>query len=124
MPTIAIATAPLAPARRRAIALRLTRWLVDRGVRADRVVVRFEPPAEVYAGGWPVAEHTTVTCCVGPDRDEAFRAGLAAHVTATLGGTGLVYLELRTTAPADVYVRAGGQLTRADRPAPAQEGTA
>ena len=121
MPTIAISTAPLPASRRRAITLRLTRWLTDRGVAPHRVVVRFEPPpAEVYAGGWPLPAATSVTCC-GPDRDEVFRAALAGHVAATLGGDDVLYLEFRTTLPADVYVRAGGPLTRADRPAPVRE---
>ncbi|MEV0328172.1 hypothetical protein AB0H63_17245 [Micromonospora echinospora] len=125
MPTIAIAASPPLPsARQRAVVLRLTRWLVDRGVRPERVVVRFDPAPDLYAGGWPVSGHTTVTCCVGPDRDGDFRAALAGHVAATLGGTGFFYLEFRTTPPADVYVRVGHQLVRADQPDPVREETA
>ncbi|MEU4565081.1 hypothetical protein [Micromonospora sp. NPDC023956] len=125
MPTIAIAAAPPLPtAGQRAVVLRLTRWLVERGVRPERVVVRFDPAPDLYAGGWPVPRHTTVTCCVGPDRDGEFRAALAGHVATTLGGTGFLYLEFRTTSPADVYVRAGHHLVRADQPRPVREETA
>lgn len=100
MPTITIRTPELPVPRRRAVALRLTRWLTAQGVQAGHVVVRFEPTEEstVFSGGMPVEalphegdaagpgpRHASVTCCVGPDRDDAFRDGLARCVTEALG---------------------------------------
>ncbi|HVK24952.1 MAG TPA: hypothetical protein VM677_26635 [Actinokineospora sp.] len=128
MPTITIATAPLTGSRRRAIALRITRWLTERDIAAGHVVVRFEVADDslVFTGGWPVdalpatageLHHASVTVCVGPQRDEAFRAELAAHIAATLGlteRTAFFYLEFRTTPPSEVYVAAAGPLRRTD----------
>ncbi|MFF7768328.1 hypothetical protein ACFZC7_17695 [Streptomyces massasporeus] len=140
MPTITIRTPELPVPRRRAVALRVTRWLTAQGVQAGHVVVRFEPTEEstVFSGGMPVealphqtpdatgVHHASVTCCVGPDRDEAFRDGLARCVTEALGAdatTPFCYLEFRPTSPSDVYLGAGEGLRRADgtavRPAPA-----
>ncbi|MFI6376782.1 hypothetical protein [Streptomyces sp. NPDC050546] len=141
MPTITIRTPELPVPRRRAVALRLTRWLTAQGVRAGHVVVRFEPTEEstVFSGGMPVEalpydgdtdapgpRHASVTCCVGPDRDDAFRDGLARCVTEALGAdarTPFCYLEFRPTSPSDVYLGAGEGLCRADGtpvgPAPA-----
>ncbi len=132
MPTITIRTPELPVPRRRAVALRLTRWLTAQGVQAGHVVVRFEPTEEstVFSGGMPVEalpyegnadssgpRHASVTCCVGPDRDDAFRDGLARCVTEALGAdarTPFCYLEFRPTSPADVYLGAGEGLRRAD----------
>ncbi|MFE7132313.1 hypothetical protein ACFVIM_15790 [Streptomyces sp. NPDC057638] len=133
MPTITIASSELSAARRRAVALSVTRWLTGRGVRRDHVVVRFEPADEerVYVGGWPVAalprpaegaglHHASVVCRVSPDRDEEFRAELAARIAEALGvseHTPFFYLEFRPTSPSDVHIAAGGPLHRSDRPA-------
>ena len=129
MPTITIRTDPLAPAQRRAIAVRLTRWLTCAGVRpAHHVVVRFEDtgPGVVFTGGLPVEAlardhpglaHASVTCCVSPERDEAFRSGLAAELAAALpGGTEMpfLYVEFRPTAATDVWIARHGVLSRAD----------
>ncbi|WP_436501662.1 hypothetical protein [Actinokineospora sp. HUAS TT18] len=128
MPTITIATAALSASRRRAIALKITRWLTDRGVAAGHVVVRFEEAdgGMIFTGGWPVdalpvtpgeLHHASVTVCVGPQRDEDFRADLAAHIADTLGrtdNTAFFYLEFRTTPPSEVYVAAAGPLRRTD----------
>lgn len=128
MPTICIATSALSPARRRVIALRITRWLTERAVAAHHVVVRFEVADDslVLTGGWPVntlpttpgeLHHASVTVCIGPQRDEVFRADLAAHIAATLGlteRTAFFYLEFRTTPLSEVYVAAAGPLRRSD----------
>ncbi|MFY1671568.1 hypothetical protein ACN27G_16575 [Plantactinospora sp. WMMB334] len=136
MPTITIRTVPCSPSRRRAVAVRLTRWLTDHGVPPAHVVVRFEeqPEQTTFTGGLPlealphrpgVLRHAAVTCCVGPDRDERFRAGLAAEIADALGAgpdTPFFYLEFRPTSPADVYLAKRGVLRRADGPehAPAE----
>jgi hypothetical protein len=121
------------------VALRLTRWLTAQGVQAGHVVVRFEPTEDgtVFSGGVPVEalpyetdgsglRHASVTVCVGPDRDDVFRDGLARCITEALGAdarTPFCYLEFRPTSPSDVYLGAGGRLRRADgtavQPAPA-----
>ncbi|KNB50248.1 hypothetical protein [Streptomyces caatingaensis] len=130
MPTITISSPPLPIPRRRAVALRLTRWLSDSGVEPGHVVVRFETPEEatVFSGGLPLEalphdgtgiHHASVTCCVGPNRDEEFRAGLARCIAEALGagdGTPFFYLEFRPTSPADVHLGGGRRLHRADRP--------
>ncbi|MFI1016620.1 hypothetical protein [Streptomyces sp. NPDC020965] len=132
MPTITIASADLPAARRRAVALSITRWLTGRGVRGAHVVVRFETADEerVFTGGWPVAalprpadgdglHHASVICCVSPDRDDEFRSALAAHISDALGVTPhspFFYLEFRPTSPADVYIAAAGPLHRSDLP--------
>ncbi|MEU0190713.1 hypothetical protein ABZ250_12735 [Streptomyces afghaniensis] len=138
MPTITIRTPELPVPRRRAVALRLTRWLTAQGVQAGHVVVRFEPTEDgtVFSGGMPVEalphetdgtgpRHASVTVCVGPDRDDAFRDGLARCITEALGAdarTPFCYLEFRPTSPSDVYLGAGEQMRRADgtavQPAP------
>ncbi|WDV50130.1 hypothetical protein PV963_06995 [Streptomyces coeruleorubidus] len=139
MPTITIRTPELPVPRRRAVALRLTRWLTAQGVQAGHVVVRFEPTEDgtVFSGGMPVEalpyetdgsglRHASVTVCVGPDRDDTFRDGLARCITEALGAdarTPFCYLEFRPTSPSDVYLGAGERLRRADgtavEPAPA-----
>jgi hypothetical protein len=129
MPTIIIRTSPLPLARRRAVAVRLTRWLTCEGVpQAGHVVVRFEDigPGTVFTGGMPVEAlprdpavpaHASVTCCVSGERDDAFRSRLAAEIAAVLpGGTEMpfLYVEFRSTAPADVWIAQRGIVTRAD----------
>nr|WP_202459098.1 hypothetical protein [Streptomyces sp. SID5464] len=119
--------------------MRLTRWLTAQGVQAGHVVVRFEPTEDgtVFSGGMPVEalpdetdgsgpRHASVTVCVGPDRDDVFRDGLARCITEALGAdarTPFCYLEFRPTSPSDVYLGAGERLRRADgtavRPEPA-----
>lgn len=130
MPTITISTSDLPAPRRRAIALRVTRWLAGHGVRPGHVVVRFEIADEsrVLVGGWPVdalprppegLHHASVTCCVSPDRDDDFRAGLAEQIAESLGlttATPFFYLEFRPTSPAYVHIAASGPLGRTDQP--------
>ncbi|GAB3227413.1 hypothetical protein GCM10027447_18500 [Glycomyces halotolerans] len=130
MPTITIETGPLKAARRRAIAVRLTRWLAENGVAPERAIVRFAEadPALIHSGAMPLdaladaaAERpfAWVTCCIAPDRDEAFRAALAEQITAALGvseRTTLCYIEFRPTPPSLVHLVSGGTTTRADRP--------
>lgn len=79
------------------MALRLTRWLTARGVQAGHVVVCFEPTEDgtVFSVGMPVEalpyeagsglRHASVTVCVGADRDDVFRDGLARCITEALG---------------------------------------
>lgn len=132
MPTITIASAEMSASRQRAVALTITRWLADHDVQARHVVVRFETADEqrVLAGGWPVASlpprpaegdlrHASVVCCISPERDEEFRAALAARIAHALGvteRTAFFYLEFRTASPSDVYIAAAGPLHRSDRP--------
>ncbi len=130
MPTIHITSDPLPVLRRRAVAVRLTRWLRARGVAPGHVVVHFADhvPNTVFAGGMPVEalggdppalNYASVVCCVDPDREAAFRAELAAELAAALGagsGTGLLYLEFRPTRPDYVHIWRDGVLRRADTP--------
>jgi hypothetical protein len=115
MPTITIIGPDLPARRRRAIAVRLTRWFTDRGVAAAHVITRFQtcPPGTFLSGGLPVealrarppaaegdgtSPHSTssdgtspglpfaaVTCQVAPDRDAEFKDALAAEIHAALG---------------------------------------
>jgi hypothetical protein len=128
MPTIEIDSPELPVATRRAVSVRLTRWLSDRDVRRSNVVVRFRTEAEnsAYSGGMPldalpgtdaVPHHASVTCCVSPDRDEPFRRELAAEIADALGmhdRTPFLYVEFRPTPPSQVYVAERGQLRRGD----------
>jgi len=110
MPTIIIDTPGLRSAGRRAVAVRLTRWLTGQGVEPAHVVVRFTdtPDGSVFTGGMPVealpagagpVRHASVTCCVGPDRDEQFQAGLATTIAAALGATGDTRCSTSSSAP-------------------------
>lgn len=132
MPTLEITSPAIPVPRRRAIAVRLTRWLRDRGVRPAHVTVSFrERPANaLFTGGLPVEalapttdglHDASVSCHLGPDRDEAFRDALAAEIADALGcspETPFLYIEFRTTSPADVYVASAGRVRRADQPVP------
>jgi len=136
MPTITIDTPALRPAERRAVAVRLTRWLVRRGVQAAHVVVRFvdTPEGSVFSGGMPLEalpagtspiRHASVICCVGPDRDEEFQAALAAEIGEALGAnedTPFLYVEFRPTRPSHVYLLRQGRWCRADEAAVPNEG--
>lgn len=131
MPTITIDTPTLPPPGRRAIAVRLTRWLSRRGVEPAHVVVRFvdTPGGSVFSGGMPLdalprggspLHHASVVCCVGADRDEEFRAALAGEIAAALGSTEdtpFLYIEFRPTRPGHVHLVRHGRLVRADEPA-------
>ncbi len=128
MPTFHITAASLPVSRRRAIAIRLTRWLRGRGVPPGNVVVHFAEhvPNTVFSGAMPVEalgagdtglRHASVVCQLGPDRDATFRTDLAEEVAAALDadeGTGFLYLEFRPTRPDHVHVWRGGALDRAD----------
>jgi phenylpyruvate tautomerase PptA (4-oxalocrotonate tautomerase family) len=130
MPTITIDTPALRPARRRAIAVRLTRWLADRGIDPAHTVVRFVDTGgdTVFTGATPLEAlrpeedalpFASVSCCVGPERDERFRAGLADEIAAALRATEdtpFLYIEFRPTAPSLVYFARRGHLVRADEP--------
>lgn len=136
MPTIDIETAPeLSGRARRSVAVRLTRWLADRGVIPAHVVVRFATaePSTVYSGGLPIEalnggdglQHATVVCRIAPDRDVEFRDGLAHTVADTLGmndTTAMFTVEFRATDPADVYLGAGSELRPAGPPTAALPG--
>ncbi len=130
MPTITITTPLPRPATRRAVAVRVTRWLSRHGVAPSHAVVRFAdaPDSTVFSGGFPlealprgrgVLQHASVVCHVGPDRDEGFRDGLAEEIAEALGlepDTPFLYIEFRTTAPGHVYTYTShqGELRRAD----------
>ncbi|GAB3439754.1 hypothetical protein [Actinophytocola sediminis] len=129
MPTLHITSGPLPAARRRAVAVRLTRWLRDRGVPPGNVVVNFadHPPNTVFSGAMPVEalgaatarlRHASVVCQLGPDRDERFRDELCAEIADALGAdadTGFLTIEFRPTRPDHVHVWRAGAPHRADR---------
>lgn len=129
MPTIHITSARLAVTRRRAIAVRLTRWLRMQGVSASHVIVRFaeEEKNSVFSGGLPVEAVSAgaggppsafVLCRISQDRSERFRAELASELVGALQVEGLipfVYIEFQATSPKDVYLLVDGCLCRADQ---------
>jgi phenylpyruvate tautomerase PptA (4-oxalocrotonate tautomerase family) len=132
MPTIVIDTPATNAAARRSVAVRLTRWFARRDVTPAHVVVRFTEvaPGTVFSGGFPLNalpavdgpfRHATVTCCIGPDRDDDFRADLAAEIAAALGPVSFLYIEFRPTQPSHVYVKRADRLTRADRTSPREK---
>ncbi|GGM13680.1 hypothetical protein GCM10010129_67170 [Streptomyces fumigatiscleroticus] len=124
MPTIDILAPDLSVPARRAVAVRLTRYLTARGVPAGHVVVHFTAaePGSLFTGGMPVEalpaagpglHHARVTVCVGPDRDHTFRSELAQEIAAALGmteHTPFLYIEFRPTDPALVHLADGGRL--------------
>ncbi|MFL6110516.1 MAG: 4-oxalocrotonate tautomerase family protein [Catenulispora sp.] len=132
MPTITIETPGFRPARRRAVAVRLTRWLRTHGADPAHVVVHFVDTGgdSVFTGGLPLnAQYrgdaplpfASVVCSVGPDRDEQFRTGLAEEIAAALeatADTSFLYIEFRPTDPGLVYYARDGRLVRAERPDP------
>jgi hypothetical protein len=128
MPTFDIDTPALPASKRRAVAVRLTRWLRDRGVDPAHVVVRFSDAGRnaTFSGGMPLEAlpagdglaHASVVCRLSPDRDELFREQLAAEVADALGAdhrTPFFYLEIRPTSQSQVYLWHGGKPVRADR---------
>ncbi|MFD7132050.1 hypothetical protein [Streptomyces sp. NPDC059894] len=139
MPTITITTPELPAPTRRAIAVRLTRWLTAHDVIPSHVVVRFvaERPGSLYAGALPVEalpaaedddaiHHAGVVCQLGVERDESFRDALAAEIGAALrvgAGTAFFHLDMQPAARSHVYVAFDGLLRRADRLAGAPEQT-
>ena len=130
MPTLRISAPTLPAGRRRAVAVRLTRWLRDHGVPPGHVVVHFDdlPPNSVFSGAVPVEALAapaadlpcaSVVCQVGPDRDEPFRSALAREIADSLGAdddTGFLSIEFRVTRPEHVHVWRQGGLCRADQP--------
>ncbi|MGW4025672.1 hypothetical protein [Streptomyces sp. NPDC005009] len=131
MPTITITTPELSAPARRAVAVRLTRWLTARGVVPAHVVVRFvaEQPGSLYTGAMPVEtlpspgdgesiHHAGVVCQIGVARDESFRDALAAEIGAALKvgpGTAFFHLDMQPADRGNVYVAVDGRLRRADR---------
>lgn len=130
MPTITIRTGQLTAVQRRAIAVRLTRWLAEAGSKAAHVTVCFEesPAGTVFSGGMPVEALAagqdapavaTVLCRISPDRDEQFRHNLAQELVRLLPGgeqMPLIYVEFQRAAPADVWIANHGRLWCADQP--------
>lgn len=130
MPTFHITTATLSAAGRRAVAVRLTRWLRERGIPSSNVVVHFadHAPNTVFSGGMPIEalgadtaelRHASVVCQIGPDRDADFRTELAEEIVEALGagqGTGFLYVEFQPTQPDHVHVWGANGLRRADLP--------
>jgi hypothetical protein len=135
MPTLTISTPELRPARRREIAVRLTRWLSNRGIDSAHVVVHFiavggdaifsgAMPLEAMPRGESPLHFASVVCSIGSDRDEYFRAGLAEEIVAALGmtqDTPFLYIEFRPTRPGLAYFARGGRLMRADEASPPSE---
>jgi hypothetical protein len=75
-------------------------------------------PVEALGAETAGLRHASVVCQVGPNRDERFRAELAAEVAAALGadaGTGFLTIEFRPTRPGHVHVWRDGALHRADQ---------
>lgn len=137
MPTILIETDNLGTAARRRIAIQLTRWLADHGVRSERVVVRFAVANLDLAliGGLQVSamrdpnaacDAAWVACYTSPDRDEAWRSGLARRIAEVLQvttHTALCYIEFRPTDPDLVHIAARSTLHHASTPAPPDQST-
>jgi hypothetical protein len=129
MPTIEITTSPLPTPRKRAIAVRLTRWLTARDIQSSHVVVRFVPEQQnsLFSAGMPIEAmavstatpcHATVSCHISPDRDHSFRDELAEELLSALDmvdRSEFVYIEFRPTHPDLVYVAPRGRLHRADQ---------
>lgn len=122
MPTISVETTPALSARaRRAVAVPVTRWLTEHGVRPAHVVLRFSTAREasIYSGALPLEamprddgglHHARVVCRIAPDRDADFRAGLAQALATALAldeHTVLFTVEFRDTDPAQVYLADG-----------------
>ncbi|MFD4401541.1 hypothetical protein ACFWPH_02130 [Nocardia sp. NPDC058499] len=92
------------------------------------MVVRFEPATKgtVFVGGLPIEalpnneaglQHASVTCCIAPDRDDEYRAELAAEISDALGtsdSSAFLYIEFRPTPLDHVHFSVGGHLQRAD----------
>ncbi|MEU8432829.1 hypothetical protein AB0F18_07905 [Streptomyces sp. NPDC029216] len=132
MPTIEILSPPMTVPARRAVAVRLTRFLAARGVAPGHVVVHFTAiePNSLFSGGMPVTaltpadadeglRYARVTVCVGTGRDEAFRSELAEEIAAALGlteRTPFLYIEFRPTDPSHVHLADQGRLRSADTP--------
>jgi|GEM_PF-2267876 phenylpyruvate tautomerase PptA (4-oxalocrotonate tautomerase family) len=128
MPSIQISTVPLKTARRRAIAIQLTRWLSAHGVPPAHVIVQFTEiaPGTVFSGGLPLDAlpgwrdgrcHAVVTCSIDPGRDQEFRTGLAAELARVLGPAQesvFLYIEFRLTPPGQVYLAGSSGPRRAD----------
>ncbi|WP_338776432.1 hypothetical protein [Streptomyces sp. DG1A-41] len=131
MPTVDVTSTPLTPSARLRAALRLTRWMAAHGSNAAHVVVSFRTsePMEYFAGGMPLTtyEHGTepgkharwasVVCHVHPDRDHAYRAGLAEEIGQALGlGTDTAHLTVRfqPTQPDRVFYLDSGSMTSGD----------
>ncbi|MFI6807472.1 hypothetical protein ACIBO6_20990 [Streptomyces luteogriseus] len=131
MPTVDVTSTPLTPSARLRAALRLTRWMAAHGSNAAHVVVSFRTaePMEYFAGGMPLTtyEHDTepgkharwasVVCHVHPDRDHAYRAGLAEEIGQALGlGTDSAHLTVRfqPTQPDRVFYLDSGSMTSGD----------
>jgi phenylpyruvate tautomerase PptA (4-oxalocrotonate tautomerase family) len=124
MPTITIRTGQIPVVERRAIAVKLTRWLVETGVPASHVVVCFEeiPNGTVFSGGMPVesigADNSRISsaaifCRIAPDRDEHFRHSLAQKIVELLPAgheMPLIYIEFQATPPSDVWIGSQGRL--------------
>ncbi|MTE15654.1 hypothetical protein [Nocardia aurantiaca] len=130
MPTIDLFTTVLPLAHKKSIAVALTRWLADRETSPRNVIVTFHQlePHSTFSGGIALdalvagdhrPHYALALCRIGPDRDDHFRAELARQLTTQLhthGPVPFVYIEFRTTAPAQVYIARDGALTRADTP--------
>jgi hypothetical protein len=127
MPTFDIDSPTLPAGKRRAVAVRLTRWLRDRGVDPRHVVVRFADTGRnaTFSGGMPLEAlpagdglaYASVVCRLSPERDELFRQQLAAEVADALGAddrTPFFYLEIRPTSQSQVYLWRAGKPVRAD----------
>jgi hypothetical protein len=135
LPTITIRTGPLPVVLRRAIAVKLTRWLTDAGATAAHVTVCFEEmtagtvfsggmPAEALAGPHAGPAAATVVCRVSPDRDGQFREELAREIVSTLpdgDAMPFVYVEFQPTAAGNVWIANHGQVWCADQPPAGRE---
>jgi phenylpyruvate tautomerase PptA (4-oxalocrotonate tautomerase family) len=129
MPTITIDATAMTATLRRAVAVRLTRWFTRHHIDPAHVIVRFTetPAGSVFSGGFPVdalpatggpIHQASVSCCLGPDRDDEFRDALAHEIHDALGPVAFLAIEFRPTPPRYVHVLRAGRLTRADRPKP------
>ncbi|MET0135034.1 MAG: hypothetical protein ABW215_15750 [Kibdelosporangium sp.] len=127
MPTLQITSTALPTSSKRAIAVRLTRWMAGRGIQIPHVVVRFteEPRNSLFCGGVPIEadsagtegpRYATAVCTIGADRDERFRDELARELTDALNAVirpAFVYIEFRPIDSALVYLALHGPARRA-----------
>jgi len=103
LPTIEVTSTPLTASTRVRVAIRLTRWLSDRGSHTAHAVVVFRAaePMTYFAGGVPLSRYgegdegeakrarwSSVVCRVHPDRNHAYISELAHEVREALGLTG------------------------------------
>jgi hypothetical protein len=130
LPTIDVTSAPLTPSTRLRAAIRLTRWLDERGSQAAHVVVVFRTadPMTYFVGGLPLSTYregdseqdsqgarwASVVCHIHPARDHAYMLDLAEEVREALGiagDSGHCLVRFEPTRPDRVFYTKQGRIT-------------